>query len=131
MIIGERLRQLRKARNLSQGDIEERTGLLRCYTSRVENGATVPSVETLEKYARAMEIPLYKLFYEGSEEPKSLKLRVTKSESWGDTGKERDELRKFAKLLSRLDEREREILRKMASEMLRKKTARSRKRAAA
>jgi len=91
----------------------------------------VPSVETLEKYARAMEIPLYKLFYEGSEEPKSLKLRVTKSESWGDTGKERDELRKFAKLLSRLDEREREILRKMASEMLRKKTARSRKRAAA
>ena len=53
MVIGERLRELRKAKNLSQGDIEKRTGMLRCYTSRVENGHTVPSVETLEKYASA------------------------------------------------------------------------------
>ena len=53
MIISERLKQFREFQNLSQGDIEERTGLLRCYVSRVENGHTTPSVGTLEKFARA------------------------------------------------------------------------------
>ncbi len=53
MLIGDRLRELREAKNLSQGDIEQRTGLLRCYVSRVENGQTVPAVEMLEKFAPA------------------------------------------------------------------------------
>src|SRR6266516_3220299 len=52
MIIGDRLRALREDKKLSQGDIEKRTGLLRCYISRVENGHTVPAIETLEKMAR-------------------------------------------------------------------------------
>ena len=62
MIIGDRLRELREIKNLSQGIIEQRTGLLRCYISRVENGHTVPSIETLEKLARALEVPMYQLF---------------------------------------------------------------------
>jgi transcriptional regulator with XRE-family HTH domain len=70
MLIGERLRAIREARALSQGDVEHRTGLLRAYTSRVENGHTVPAVETLEKFARALEVPTYQLFYEGNEAPK-------------------------------------------------------------
>jgi len=70
MIIGDRLRDMREAKQLSQGDIEKRTGLLRCYISRVENGHTVPAMETLEKMARALEVPLYQLFYEGDEPPK-------------------------------------------------------------
>ena len=57
MVIGERLRELRESKKLSQGDVERRTGLLRCYTSRVENGHTVPTIETLEKYARALGSP--------------------------------------------------------------------------
>ena len=61
------MRELRETKKLSQGDIEKRTGLLRCYISRVENGHTVPAIETLEKLARALEIPLYQLFYEGEE----------------------------------------------------------------
>ncbi len=65
MKVGQRLRELREAKNLTQVDMEQRTGLFRCYTSRVEWGHTVPSIRTLEKYARALEIPLYKLFYEG------------------------------------------------------------------
>lgn len=59
MVIGERLRDIRKQKNLSQGEIEKRTGLLRCYISRVENGHTVPAIETLEKLVRAMELPMY------------------------------------------------------------------------
>ena len=54
MEIGAKLRELREAKNLSQGDVEKRTGLIRCCTSRVENGYTVPSVGTLEKYATAL-----------------------------------------------------------------------------
>lgn len=64
MVIGERLRELREEKNLSQGDIEHKTGLLRCYISRVENGHTTPAIETLEKLARAMDVPLYQLFTE-------------------------------------------------------------------
>jgi len=56
MIIGDRLRDMREEKKLSQGDIEKRTGLLRCYISRVENGHTVPAIETLEKMARALEV---------------------------------------------------------------------------
>ena len=65
MMIGDRLRVMREGKNISQGEVEKRTGLLRCYISRVENGHTVPAVETLEKFARALEIPLYQLFYDG------------------------------------------------------------------
>ena len=67
MYLPERLRQFRVALNLSQGDIEKRTGLLRCYISRVENGHTIPALETLEKIARAFGVPLYQLFYDGQE----------------------------------------------------------------
>src|ERR1700730_5323191 len=69
LIIGDRLRALREEKKFSQGDIEKRTGLLRCYISRVENGHTVPAIETLEKMARALEVPLYQLFYDGEEPP--------------------------------------------------------------
>src|ERR1700675_5183939 len=62
MIIGERLREIRESKNLSQGDVEKRTRLLRCYLSRIENGHSVPSVDTLEKMARALEVPMYRLF---------------------------------------------------------------------
>ena len=74
MVVADRLKTLRESKNLSQGDIEERTGLLRCYVSRVENGHTVPSVETLEKFARALEIPLYQLMFDGNEPPAPIKI---------------------------------------------------------
>ena len=69
MVIADRLRAIREQKNMSQGDIEKRTGLLRCYISRVENGHTVPAIETLEKMARAMEVPMYQLFYDGEKPP--------------------------------------------------------------
>jgi transcriptional regulator with XRE-family HTH domain len=65
VIIGERLRHLRELKKQSQGDAEEKTGLLRCYISRVENGHTVPALETLEKFAHAYQVPIYQMFYDG------------------------------------------------------------------
>jgi len=110
MEIGQKLRQLREEKNLSQGDIERRTGLFRCYTSRVENGYTVPSVETLEKFARALEIPLYRFFTDG-EKVKMVNLPTTNAESkWGVDGSHRSEIRLFAKALSRMDDRNQRLL---------------------
>ena len=69
--IGNRLCLLREERNLSQTDLEKRTGLLRFHISRIENGHAVPKLETLERMAAALEVPLYRLFYdpEGTLEP--------------------------------------------------------------
>src|SRR5438046_8837906 len=69
MVILDRLRAIREKKDLSQGDIEKRTGLLRCYISRVENGHTIPSIETLQKMDRALEVPMYQLFYDGETPP--------------------------------------------------------------
>ena len=82
MQIGQKLRELREAKEFSQGVIEKRTGLLRCYVSRVENRQTAPSVDTLEKWARALEVPLYKLFHDGEEPlPKTKRLSVSEESS--------------------------------------------------
>jgi transcriptional regulator with XRE-family HTH domain len=72
MLVGERLKAVRESKQLSQGDIEKATGLLRCYVSRVENGHTVPSIETLEKWSKALEISLSQLFTETGEAAKPL-----------------------------------------------------------
>ncbi|MEO8725661.1 MAG: helix-turn-helix transcriptional regulator [Acidobacteriaceae bacterium] len=68
MNIGETIRNFRLQKNMSQGDIEKRTGLLRCYLSRVENGHTVPSLDTLAKIAQSMELPLARFFSESGGE---------------------------------------------------------------
>jgi transcriptional regulator with XRE-family HTH domain len=121
MVIGTRLKKLREDRSLSQGDIEKRTGLLRCYISRVENGHTVPSLETLERLAAALEIPLYQLFYEGEAEPvlQNLSKRRTTEELALDAEQEK-EVRFFEKvkrLLSKIDEKDRQLLLYMAQKL--------------
>src|SRR3979409_1076973 len=120
MIIGDRLRVLREQKEFSQGEIEKRTGLLRCYISRVENGHTVPAIETLEKFARALEVPLYQLFYEGEETPKlpHLVKRQTSSHiAWGSSGKDARYLHKLRKCLSGTAERDRQILLSVARKL--------------
>jgi len=62
MKIGATIRAQRLQKGLSQGDIEKKTGLLRCYLSRVENGHTVPSLDTLSKIARALDLPITQFF---------------------------------------------------------------------
>src|SRR5258708_36674212 len=90
MIIGDRPRALREEKKLSQGDIEKRTGLFRIYISRSEHNHCVPNFENLEKMARALEVPLYQLFYDGGEPPKLRNLPKGKSDEdlWRDYGKQ-------------------------------------------
>jgi transcriptional regulator with XRE-family HTH domain len=120
MIIGDRLRALREEKKFSQGDIEKRTGLLRCYISRVENGHTVPAIETLEKLARALEVPLYQLFYDGEEPPELPNLPKRKSSDdvvWGSHGKEARFLHKLRRLMGRIEEPDRKLLLYMAQKL--------------
>src|ERR1700736_4749957 len=120
VIIGDRLREMREEKKLSQGDIEKRTGLLRCYISRVENGHTVPAIETLEKLARALEVPLYQLFYEGGEPPNLPNLLKRKSSddiAWGSTGKDSRYLNKLRRLLGKTDESNRKLILHMPQKM--------------
>jgi transcriptional regulator with XRE-family HTH domain len=74
MDIGKRLRELREAKALSQGDIERRSGLLRSYISRVEGGYTAPSLATLEKFAKALEVEPYQLLFQGEGRPSALRM---------------------------------------------------------
>jgi transcriptional regulator with XRE-family HTH domain len=113
MVIGDRLRDLREQKKLSQGHIEKRTGLLRCYISRVENGHTVPAIETLEKLARALEVPMYKLFYDGDKPPEVPTLLRRKSSdeiAWGSAGKDAKFLNKLRRLLSKSNEDDRKLI---------------------
>src|SRR5467141_3138733 len=128
MIIGDRLRAMREEKKLSQGDIEKRTGLLRCDISRVENGHTVPAIETLGKLARAMEIPMYQLFYDGEEPPKLPNLPKRKSSddvAWGSSGKDARFLNKLRRLLSKTEEADRKLLLHMAQKMARPRAGRA------
>jgi transcriptional regulator with XRE-family HTH domain len=121
MVIGTRLRRLREEKEFSQGDIEKRTGLLRCYISRVENGHTVPSLETLERLSSALEIPLYQLFYEGDEPPPLPNLSKRRStEELIQDGADEKEVRffeKVRKLIAKVDEKDRQLLLFMAQKL--------------
>jgi transcriptional regulator with XRE-family HTH domain len=123
MIIGERLRALREEKKLSQGDIEKRTGLFRCYVSRVENNHAIPAIETIEKFARALEVPMYQLFYDGEEPPKLPNLpkrRSSDDTAWGSSGKDGQYLNKLRRLLSKTNEENRKLVMHMTQKLARR-----------
>jgi transcriptional regulator with XRE-family HTH domain len=112
MDIGARLHELRLAKGLSQGDIEKRTGLLRCYVSRVEGGHTLPNLNTLEKWARALDLELYQLFFAGKGKPEDP--RVTPTTPNPRRGSEQGEL---LKVFDRISKPNRRLLLAMARKM--------------
>jgi transcriptional regulator with XRE-family HTH domain len=123
MVIGDRLRELREQKKMSQGYIEKRTGLFRCYISRVENGHTVAAVATLEKLARAFEVPMYQLFYEGKEPPKLPNLLTRKSQDenlCGSSGKDAKFFSKLRRLLAKANEQDRKLILYTAQKMAQK-----------
>ena len=121
MHVCERIRQLRESKNLSQGDIEERTGLLRCYVSRVENGHTVPSLETLEKFARALEVSLYQLFYEGHELPPAKKVPQNGRSDWASRGSGLRAFERMRQAVSQMTDPERNLLLEISKTVVREK----------
>ena len=125
MIIGARLRALREEKKFTQGEVEKRTGLHCAYISRVENGHTVPAIATIEKFARALEVPMYQLFYDGEEPPKlpNLPKRKTAHDlAWGSNGKDARLVVQFCRLFSKMEEGRIELVLSMAQKMATAKT---------
>ena len=60
--LGEAIRQGRSLLGISQGELAERSGLHRTYVSDLERGARNPSIESIEKLARALGVSVAKLF---------------------------------------------------------------------
>ena len=104
MNIGETIRNYRLQKGMSQGDIEKRTGLLRCYLSRVENGHTVPSLETLAKIAEAMEIQLAD-FFPGSDTPQDRETRKVLGELSEEEIRFLADIKKYSATLSEDDKK--------------------------
>jgi transcriptional regulator with XRE-family HTH domain len=125
MQIGERLKAIREQKDMSQGDVEQRTGLLRCYISRVENGHTVPAIETIEKLARAMEVPMYALFY-GTETPAS-HLMKSRATGWGSSRREARVLHRFRTLMGQMNKGNQILLLHIAQKMAQRKASAARK----
>ena len=119
MIIGDRIRALREEKKLTRGNLQELTGLQRTYIWRVENGYTVPAIETLEKFARGLEVPIYRFFYEGKGLPPLVRV-TSDTDLWGAEGEEKKTLRKFQRCLEQMDESERSLLLYLAEEMARR-----------
>ena len=94
--------------------------MLRVYILRIENGHTVPSVQTLEKFARALEIPLYQFFYERKKYA-SLDLYERMDRSiWGANRRDNRFGGKLRHLLARMGESDRRLLLRMAEKMARR-----------
>ena len=78
--------------------------------------------------ARALEVPMYQLFYDGEEPPKLPNLPKRRSAddiAWGSTGKDARFLSKLRRLLGRMDEENRKLLLFMALKMARPRTGRA------
>lgn len=110
MQIGKRLREVREATGLSQGDIEKACGLKRCYVSRVETGHTIPSIDTLERWAHGLKMPLYRIFCDGDEIPTLLQISKDSPKLWGSSERHAAELRRLRLHLRKMDNRERKVL---------------------
>jgi transcriptional regulator with XRE-family HTH domain len=65
--VGQRLRILRKQRDISMRELARRSGLSANALSMIERGLTSPSVSTLSKLSGALEVPITSLFREAQE----------------------------------------------------------------
>jgi len=119
MLIGKRLREIREAKGISQVEVSRATRLAQSYLSRVENGHTVPSLQTVEKWGQALGIPLYEILYDGEEPPQPLKLPTEKEPEslWGNSEQEAQALNELRQALSKMTQRKRRILLSLAQRM--------------
>jgi len=118
MLIGQRVRSLRRKQQMSLGDIEKRVGLMRTYVSRVERGRTTPSLDTLEKLAFALRVPMYRFFCNGHR-PNGNGQRLFRRRTRAAATAEVRDLARFRRMLPRLKDGDRALLLSTAEQMAR------------
>jgi transcriptional regulator with XRE-family HTH domain len=93
MQFGEKVRELRKAKNLSQRDLAEKVGVNFTYISKIENEkldfGDYPSEDLIEKLAKALKGDLDELLILAKKVPERIRQRVMERP---------DAFRKFANL---------------------------------
>jgi len=114
MYLGDRLRELRHSKGLSQGDLEKRTGLRRSYISRLENDHTVPALATLEKMSRALGIQTYQIFCTNKQPEQLFSSARVGLHDWASNGRGSRLLAKLEHALSCMTVVDRELLLHMA-----------------
>lgn len=62
VIIGDRIRQLRNAKAISQEELAHIAGLDRTYITSVETGKRNISIVNIQKICKALEVPMSKFF---------------------------------------------------------------------
>ena len=125
MFIGKRIRAIRESKSLTQADLEGRTALARTYISRIENGHLVPSVETFERIARGLGVPLYQLFCDQHQSPAVVTLPDGNSVGRGRSGRDTRMLLQFRTYISRMSKEDRQLLADVAVLLVRKRKTRS------
>ena len=110
MYIAERIRYFREQKHLSQGDLENRTGLKRSYISQVEHGHFAPSIENLERIAAGLEVPLYQLLYNGKEVAPLPTNGHNHEPDWASHGKGKRLFERLCRAVSQLSEKDRQTL---------------------
>lgn len=118
MLIGQRIRSIRKKQQLSLGEIQKRVGLMRTYVSRVERGRTIPSLPTLQKLAFALRVPMYRLFFDGPP-PSTLGVRPLRPRIRHATLAPAADVARLRRLLSGVNEADRKLLLATAQQMAR------------
>ena len=117
MFIGQRLRELRETRDLTQDDIARRSGFPRPYISRIENGHAIPSIETLERLAGALSMKLFQVLYEDEEPIEPVKSSSKSRKMRRNSGPTARELHRLRRILAQMNDNERKLLLSMAGHM--------------
>jgi transcriptional regulator with XRE-family HTH domain len=120
MIVGDRLRALREEKKFSQRQIARRSGLKGSYISRAEHGHSIPSIRTLQKWARALGVPLHRVFYDENQDTDTgdFAMRTDKAKgSWSASGKDARAFKILAQLFSRMSDNQREVILHLARQM--------------
>lgn len=122
MLIGQRLRDIRESKNLTQDDIAKATGFMRPYVSRIENGHTVPSVESLRKWAQVLGMAVYQILYESENEPpEPWKLPIDPEQNlWGNSRRQAGQLDRLRRYLAKMSESDRNTLLAFAARVARR-----------
>lgn len=111
VIVGSRLRELRKAKNLSQVQVAKRARVLPCYVSQVEANRLTPSLESLQRLTSAIEVPLYTLFYDGKKPAVPHRVTVAKPRPIFGARKNEDQyLSRFRRAFRRLESADQQFL---------------------
>lgn len=117
MLIGEALKAVREGKKMSQGDIENRTGLIRSYISRVENGHTIPSLSTLDKFARALDVPLWQIIRGTVEGPTPAP--IVKQRKDGTPAGTKNDVRRIEQIMAKMSAKNRKLLVEIARRVAR------------